>query len=235
MNPKAAAKVLAKLHEYGVAPEIVTILESGALAKMLDELGSWDDEARILELAEVRLAAATLGKMSWGGFVLNGMEPEIAAAIIEEMTPRELSETLKFGGSMSPDPLDRVIDNISNERSLYLMSRIGTRRSANLLANMVQRSPGRADELLREMKPGLAGRIFGEVDLDAALGWIKRIDVTASAQLLDSMPSNKAAILLERIESSDAQELMSHMKPERLFYVRKIMGKPGDQAPADEG
>ena len=235
MNPKAAAKVLAKLHEYGVAPEIITILESGALAKMLDELGPWGDTVRILELVEVRLAAATLSKMSWGGFTLTEMEPEIAAAIIEEMNPRELSKTLNVGGSLSPDPLDRLIDNISNERGLYLMSRIGTHRAANLLANMVQRSPGRADELLREMKPGLAGRIFGEVDLDAALGWIKRIDATASAQLLENMPPNKAAILLERIESGDAQELMSHMKPERLFYVRKIMGKPGSQAPADEG
>lgn len=234
MNPETAAKALAKLHDYGVAPEIVPFLESGALAKMLDKLGPWDQTVRILESAEARLAAATLSEMSWRSSLLREIEPEIAAAIIDEMTPRELDKTLNIEGSISPDPLDHLIDNISRERSLYLMSRIQTHRAADLLVNMTQRNPARADEFLREMKPGLAGRIFGEMDPDAALGWLTRMDTAVSARLLETMPPKKAAILLKRIEPSDTQELMSHMKPERLFYVRKIMERPDDQAPADE-
>jgi flagellar motility protein MotE (MotC chaperone) len=51
----------------------------------------------------------------------------------------------------------------------------------------------------------------------------------AAARILETMPPKEAAILLNRIEPSDAQELMDHMKPERLFYVQRIMEGPNNQ------
>ena len=225
INSENSGKALGKLHDYGAASEILPLLESDTLAKMLDGLGPWDETARILESAEARLAGATLGKMIWSSSVLTRMEPESAAAVIDQMTPQELDKTLSINGSISPDPLDDLIDYISNDRGLYLMTRIYPSRAAKLLENMVQRNPGRADELLREMRPGVAGRIFGEMDIDAALGWITRIDSTAAARLLETMPPKKAAILLNRIESKHAQDLLSLIKPERAFYVRKSMEK----------
>ena len=153
------------------------------------------------------------------------MEPEIAAVIIDQMTPQELDKTLSFKGSMSPDPLDDLVDYISKDRRLYLMARIYPSRAAKLLASMVQRNAGRADELVREMRPGIAGNIFGEMDVEVALGWITRIDSTAAARILESMPPKKAAILLNRVESKHAQELLSLIKPERAFYVRKSLEK----------
>ena len=225
MNPENSGKALGKLHDYDAASEILPLLESDTLAKMLDGLGPWDETARILEALAARLAGATLSKMLWSSSVLTKMEPESAAAVIDQMTPQELDKTLSINGSISPDPLDDLIDYISKDRGLYLMTRIRPSRAAKLLENMVQRNPERADELIREMRPGVAGRIFDEMDIDAALGWITRIDSTAAARLLETMPPKKAAILLNRIEPIHAQDLLILIKPERAFHVRKSMEK----------
>jgi flagellar motility protein MotE (MotC chaperone) len=228
MNPKTAAKALAALHD-GAVHEVLKFLESGTLAKMLDELLPFDDDdaARILELAEVRRAAETLAQIvSWRGFALNKMEPETAAAVVDEMTLGELGKAGYFGGS--PDPLDRLIGYVSTERVLFLMSKIDTERAAQLLGNTVLRNPERADEFLSEMKPGRAGRIFDEMNIDIAVKWITRMDAAASARLLETMKPQRAAKLLNRLEPDHAQELLNSMRPELAYHVTKSMEKPGE-------
>jgi hypothetical protein len=90
------------------------------------------------------------------GFIIRQMEPQPAAAIVDEMTRGELEKANYFSSTQRPDPLDRLMDYITIERGLYLMSMIHVDRAAELLGNMVQRNSERADEFLRKMKPGLA-------------------------------------------------------------------------------
>jgi flagellar motility protein MotE (MotC chaperone) len=204
MNPKTALKVLTKLSNDATR-EILLSLEPGTLAAML---GPFDYAARILELAEVRLAAATLSKMQEssdlsGGMVLREMKPQPAAAIIDEMTRGELDKAHYFSTGASPDPLYHLIDYVSIERCLFLMSRTSTGRAAKLLENMVQRNSERASELLREMEPGLAGRIFSEMEIDPARSLITRMDAASAARLLETMPPKKLAVLRKSIEELD--------------------------------
>lgn len=207
MDPKTASIVLITLPD-GPAHEILTSLEPDTLQAILNKLGPFDNTARILELAEVRLAAVTLSKMQdsgslSGSIVLRRMEPQSAAAIIDAMTRGELDKAGYFSSGAPPDPLDHLIDYVSIERSLYLMSKISAGRAAKLLENMVQRNSERADELLREMKPGLAAKIFGEMNIDTARGLITRMDAAAATRLLETMPPKKAAILRKSIEKPD--------------------------------
>jgi Mg/Co/Ni transporter MgtE len=204
MNPKTALKVLTKLSNDATR-EILLSLEPGTLAAML---GPFDYAARILELAEVPLAAATLSKMQEssdlsGGMVLREMKPQPAAAIIDEMTRGELDKAHYFSTGASPDPLYHLIDYVSIERCLFLMSRTSTGRAAKLLENMVQRNSERASELLREMEPGLAGRIFSEMEIDPARSLITRMDAASAARLLETMPPKKLAVLRKSIEELD--------------------------------
>jgi flagellar motility protein MotE (MotC chaperone) len=204
MNPTTALRVLTVLSNDATR-EILLSLEPDTLVAML---GPFDYAARILELAEVRLAAATLSKMQEssdlsGGMVLREMKPQPAAAIIDEMTRGELDKAHYFSTGASPDPLYRLIDYVSIERSLFLMSRTGAGRAAKLLENMAQRNSERVGELLREMEPGLAGRIFSEMEIDTARGLITRMDAASAARLLETMPPKKLAILRKSIEELD--------------------------------
>jgi hypothetical protein len=90
---------------------------------------------------------------------------------------------------------------------------------ANFTVSMTCR---RAVLPVAEMKAGLAGRIFGEMDIDAAVGWMPRVDAAVSAPPLETISPQKAAVLLIRIESKDTQELLNYMRAERSFYVRKL-------------
>ena len=202
MNPTTASTVLTKLPD-GAAHAILTYLESDTLIEIVGALGPFS-KVRILELAEPRLAAAAFGKMQNShGFVIRQMEPQTAAAIIDEMTRGELEKAGYFSSGQSPDPLDRLMDYVTIERGLYLMGMIGLDRAAELLENMVQRNSERADEFLRKMKPGLAGRIFGEMDIDTARGWITRMDAAAATRLLEAMPPKRAVIVRKSIEGAD--------------------------------
>ena len=225
VDPDTAGHVLEKLlNDYDADPEILTSLGSDTLAKILDELGPWEPSARLLEFADARLGGATLSKMTWGSHVLKHVEAELAAAIIDAMTVGDLGRAYYFGGH-TPDVLDRFIDDVSIQRTLDIMRRMDARRAARLLGSMTKRNPVRADELLGEMQRGVAGRIFSEMDIDIAGTWITRMDAAVATRLLETMPPPKAAILLKHIESSNVQDLLNRMRPERAFRVRRSMEK----------
>jgi flagellar motility protein MotE (MotC chaperone) len=200
MNPTTVSTLLANLDDRA-AYAILTYLESDALIEILDTLGPYGGKVRILELVKPRLAATAFSKMrEMQGFVIRQMEPRPAGAIVDEMTRSELEKAHYFGSTQPPDPLDRPMDYITIERGLYLMSMIRVDRAAELLGNMVQRNPERADEYLRKMKPRLAGSIFNAMDIDTAQGWIARMDAAAATRLLETMPPKKASIVRKSIE-----------------------------------
>ena len=89
------------LHD-SAAHAILTYLESDALIKMLDPLGPYDAKVRILELIEPRSAATVFSKMQdMQGFVIRKMEPQPAAAIIDEMARSELEKARIFSGVLN--------------------------------------------------------------------------------------------------------------------------------------
>lgn len=207
MNPTTALTLLYNLDD-GAAYAILTYLEPDALIEILDTMGPFSNKVRILELVKPRLAATAFGKMrDMQGFIIRQMEPQPAAAIIDEMTRSELKRANYFHSTQSPpDPLDRPMDYVTIERGLYLMSMIGVDRAAEILGNMVQRNSERADEFLRKMKPGLAGGIFGAMNIGTAQGWITRMDATAAKRLLETMPPKRAAIVRKSIEGPEEDQ-----------------------------
>ena len=129
MSPERLKKVLNR-----AAPEVI--------APIIDE--AWSSrQAAMLTAMDPELAASVLPRLKSPWYAFQGFEPQYAIIVLSLLSSDDVGRVLALspGRSISPDPLDTVLDYLQPDQVEDYLSRISPTRALKLLAARARTGP----------------------------------------------------------------------------------------------
>jgi hypothetical protein len=130
------------------------------------------------------LAASVLPRLESPWYAFRGMKPQYAVMILSLLSSADVGRVLALSPewSISPDPLDKVLDYLQPDQVEDYLSRISPGRALKLLA---ARGQDRADRFFDQLEPETAASVFNEMGDEAAAAWLIRADPDRAALVLE--------------------------------------------------
>lgn len=168
-------------------------------------------------------AIAVLPQLSRSFWVIQEMEPDVALRFLRRLSRKEAYDVLHLSGSISPDPLDKLLDHLTPDEIADYLRRVKPIRALKLLSS---RDQDRADRFFDEMEPTSAGRVLSQMETDAAVAWLARADPDRAALVIESAENRHVVPLLTRLDPSRTELLIGRMRPARAKLLRIVMQRP---------
>lgn len=219
MNEGAASGALSRLDPSRLT-EVANRMDPDRLARLLDGLGS-GGQSRLLSVIDEDVAVRVLPMMGSAPFVIPRMDPELAVALLAKLSSDDVGKVLWLhGGSISPDPLDAILDYLHPDQVADYLSRIRPKRALKLLE---PRGQDKADRFFDQLEPATAASVFNEMEDDDALAWLGRADPDRIALVLEHASPKVASEVLKRLDGQRTELLLCRMRPAPAKLLRISM------------
>jgi flagellar motility protein MotE (MotC chaperone) len=222
MDVKAASGALSKINPSRLA-EVGHQMDLDHLARLLNELWS-GDQSRLLGLIgeDVVLRVLPILPGSSAPRAIASMDPKMAVALLAKLNPDDVGKVLwlRQGASISPDPLDTILDYLHPDQVADYLSRIDPRRALKLLE---PRGQDKADRFFDQLEPETAASVLNRMKDDDAAAWLGRADPDRIAQVLEHVSPKVAVEALNRLDEQRTELLLSRMRPVQSKLLKIAM------------
>jgi flagellar motility protein MotE (MotC chaperone) len=219
MDVKAASGALSKLNPSRLT-EVAHQMDLDNLSRLLNE--GRGDQSRLLGLMGEDIALRVLPRLWFAHSVVMSMDPKSAVTLLARLSPDDVGKVLLLekGTSVTPDPLDAILDYLHPDQVADYLSRIKPSRALKLLES---RGQDRADRFFDQLEPATSGGVFNEMTDDDAVAWLGRADPDRIALVLEHASPKVTVEALRRLDEHRTELLLNKMRPAQSKLLKIAM------------